>query len=604
MFKKTFLLIVVFLVSIGTTYYVLKPNRQKQKDKIFTAIKKGQFSAAEDALKSLAAFFPEEAALYRGYLEQIRNRFEASDQFLQAAFYHAQKTGKQELMLESLLARCNNAFYKGKDQELVSLIQVAHTLPHSQPALIFFDGLASYLQGNYGEACHAWSQFSDQQPNPWMALSLEHFFPASWQKTRLAHSLIENGNFLAGRAILEKESHNKMGDQNFIALLLGLSYLKEAQQIPFSDRFTYYQMACFYFEHASIKGENREIQRAIWHVEQEAKNLLFSAPDEEKKLWAFPLIKALNDWGAESSLIRIASEVAPWLGRSKEHLALGEKIRHCFSGTPFYTHLVKNMLASLASALKQGEGRDLLALWDHFKHLSNHPKQAAKEIANLTTQEIFDTIKNDTPQLARTRDYITFWLELEPECEEREIFAWNLFYQAKLFWLNEKEEKKGMWLMELALQLSDQKIDIENEIAYFLSDLYEQAESSNLIRRLCVIHDAMEYFNILKLERVSKGTVANYLADADYFYDVQNYSAAKIHAQWVLKLDPKNHRAHRLAGLCCFNLGEYSRALTHLKSLKELDKEAQQALMLSQTFASQEPEEHLCQIDTSFDLDE
>jgi len=120
------------------------------------------------------------------------------------------------------------------------------------------------------------------------------------------------------------------------------------------------------------------------------------------------------------------------------------------------------------------------------------------------------------------------------------------------------------------------------------------------------IFDAMDHFQINKQELATPGKLANHLADAEYLYHAHNYSLCKAHGMWVLKLDPENECAQRLVGLSSFHLGEYSRALCALKKLDNPDEDARKALMLSQVFASQEQEKHLCQIDNidSFDEDE
>ena len=157
--------------------------------------------------------------------------------------------------------------------------------------------------------------------------------------------------------------------------------------------------------------------------------------------------------------------------------------------------------------------------------------------------------------------------------------------------------------MEIALSVSENSSYIEKEIASFLMQLYTMAENSNMIRRLTLIHDAMTHFDITRQDPISKAAIANHLADAAYLYQARNYPSARSHASWVLKLDPQNDSARRLAGLCSFHLGEYARALCHLKDLKSFDEDASKALMISQVFAAQQSE-HLCQSDIMDTLDE
>lgn len=609
--KRVFLLVAVFVVSAGTTYFLLRPNPKSQTERALTHLKQNNFKAAETALKSLRAHstgYPE--PLYRGYLEQWRERFDLSDHILHTAFNEAKKGGNQKVMQEILVARATNAFCEQRDEDLHIYVEAAHKLPPLNSGVTFLQGLQHYLNFDYAEALHLWNHSTPVDITDWASLSLEKFFPPFWRKLHAAHCLIENGEILAGREILEKESHTFADDpelHHLAALFLGLSYIKEAHTLPIEQRGSYYQMACFYFEHAQGSEQySREKNRAITHIEEAAKGLLLVTMDPEKRVWGFDFIHMLQGWKAGQAVSRLADYVA---NNMIEHKGIAsirfcESLRSEFLGTPFHQQLTEKMTASLAQTLKNGESDDLFEHWALVESLAPHPKLVAKEIASLTCEEIFETIQKDNLLLTRTRHYIAFWEQLGRNAGEREVLARDLLYNAKLFWYNEKQEKKGLRLMEIALKISNHSPYIEREIGSFLTTLYEQAENSNMIRRLTLIYDAMEHFEINRQELGSKTTLANHLADAEYLYDARNYLAAKTHAIWVLKLDPHNENARRLAGLCAFNLGEFNRALCHLKELKNLDEDTSKALMLAQVFSSQEQGKHLCQNDASDSFDD
>jgi hypothetical protein len=197
--------------------------------------------------------------------------------------------------------------------------------------------------------------------------------------------------------------------------------------------------------------------------------------------------------------------------------------------------------------------------------------------------------------LTRTRNFMAFWEKLGRSEIERERMARDLLSHAKLFWYNEKQEKKGKRLMEIALKITNHDPLIAQEIENFLSTLYAQAENSNMIRRLTLIYEAMEHFDINCQGLVSKATVANHLADAQYLFEARNFLAARRHAYWVLKLEPHNQGARRLAGLTSFHLRDYGKAICHLQLLTEADQESEEALTLSQVFSLfLFQEKHLC----------
>ncbi len=256
--------------------------------------------------------------------------------------------------------------------------------------------------------------------------------------------------------------------------------------------------------------------------------------------------------------------------------------------------------------LREGEVKNLFNHWMIVETLSLTTEGVLDQMATFMQEKIFDTIKHDGKLLFHTRQCIAFWEKLGRDPQEKLLLATDLLSQAKLLWKTEGKEKKGQQLMELVISLSKSDRSLLDEIEAFLLDLYAQAEDCYLIERLTLIYEAMEHFHITKQESLYPSKLANYLADAQYLYYAHNYARAKIHAAWILKLDPKNNQALRLVGLSSFHLGEYKEAISFLHMLSEPDPYVSKALMISQIFSTHEPTKHLAQIDStnSFEEDE
>jgi len=603
MYKRAFFLGAIFAVSAGTTFFLLKPNPKKQTERAFVLFQQNNLQAAEAIIKTSPSVPLCQRFLLRGYLEQVRSRTNASEQLLQTAYNEAKKGDHPELLQEILLARAANAYIEKKDEDFAAFLGAAQELSMEGCApLIFLEGLHCYLQQDYVEALRHWnSTLTHSEARTWLELALDKLFSPQWKKLHSAHCLIEIGEIHRGREILEKESHAlscEQEHQQLAVLFLGLSYLKEAQNVPFEQRSSYYTMARFYFEHTQIGSLfSREKSNIMTYLEEEVKKLLLA--DAEKSLWGLECMHTLQAWNAKEPLERIAEALAKKMIKEEDpsFAMICEELCGQFQSTAFHIQLSEKMLAALAQALKRGSSDELFRLWEIVESLAPNPKKAAKEIASLTTEEIFEKIKKDNMQLGSTRAYLVFWEKLGRSPEEKERLAQDLFYQSKLFWHNEQQEKKGVRLMEVALSLSPDRLSLEKDITAFLTALYTRAENSNMIRRMTLIYEAMEHFDINRQELVTKATLANHLADSQYLYEVHNYPSAKMHANWVLKLDPQNETARLLAGLCSFHLGEYSKALCYLKSLKNPNEDACKALMLSQILSSQEQSKELCQID-------
>ncbi|MCH9624959.1 MAG: hypothetical protein S4CHLAM123_01210 [Chlamydiales bacterium] len=604
MTKRFFLILFVFTICASSALWLLKPNSQKQVNKALGLIKNQQFTAAQSALAvGLKSKSLHKQALYNGYLELAKGDYDSSEKYLLKAQKSAR--GQKEPLQEILLTRAINAYQLGKEREVLDLVDTANGFGIDNPFLDFFKGLAHYINHQYKEALDAWdhsiSETCDSKQE-WMQTVIEKAFPHSWRELHKAHTLAESGEILPSREILEQQGH-LLKNQNpelhaLSTLFLGLTYLKEAQTIPLDQRASYYKLACFYFGRAVVPSHfSREKEQMVAHLEKEAESLFASNALE----LSFNFIHTLEAWNAQEAIENLSERLTQKIQAhySPTGNLVCATLQQEFLGSSFHTLIIQKLLHQMAFELKQGDPSQLFSLWSLVESLSTEPHTAAKQIASLTSVEIFETIKKDSQDLALTRRFIKFWEQLAPNSQEKLRLANELIFHSKLFWLNETQEKKGQRLMELALELSDFHLQIHQEIEFFLTRLYSRAENSNMIHRLTLIHDAMDVFQITRQELVSKSTLANHLADANYLYTSRNYQAAKAHATWVLKREPQNEGARKLVGLCAFHLGEYDKALNHLQRLRYPDKNAEKALMLCRIFNPQEPEKHLCQINTT-----
>lgn len=606
--KRLLLVATLFALCASGSYFLFKPNPQASADRALTQLQERNFAAAEETLGRLATqpmTFP--IALYRGYLEQARGRFDESDRYFQSVLNHTGGKSSDAALIEALLAQASNAYFE--ERELSPLIDRASRLTGQSSVMTFFEGLRSYLTAEYGEALRAWNHFNAEATeggSGWVESMVEHFFPLSWRQLHMAHCMTEQGDILKGRELLELESHQNSDLHPLATLLLGHTYLKESNHIPLDQRGSYYKLARFYFDRAGLHEQfNRERSLVSKDVSLAAEALLSSNLGPEYQKWGLDFVHTLQDWGAKERVNSLAQTLADRLIKERD-TGLCQMIRKDFLGSSFHGTLSNRLIEGIALGLKEGQIEDIAELWSMVEAVSPSPRVAAKQIALLTANEIFQAVKRDTLSLGSTRQLLDFWDTLGQSTQQKERLAIGMMENAQLFWQNGGQEQKAARVMEMALKLTDEKEAMEDHLVAFLTSLYKQAENSNLIGRLSLIYDALEKFQVNKQELLSASKLANHLADAEYLYKVHNYGLAKSHANWVLKLDPTNDRALRLVGLSAFQLGEYQRAEELLARLGELDEHTHKALVLSQIFASQEQEKHLAQIDAaeSFEDDE
>jgi Protein of unknown function (DUF1347) len=605
MYKRLFLLLGA-LAMIGGGFWIWQVYQpQRKMDKALQHVLLCQYPQAEELLKTFS--LPIHSALCCGYLEMSRSRFELAGQYLETAEKEAIREHQLHLQSEIALAQAMNSFYKGELQAFCTYVQKARITHDNHNSLAFFEGLESYLNKSYADALLHWNlDTNTNDDSKWFDNTLNFLFPSAWRKLHAAHCFIELGDITNAKEIIENASclagHEEV-TQQLAHLMLGLSYLKEAGQTPYDQRGSYYKLAQFYFERVKFTAKlTLEKDLIIPHIEEETKRLLSINKMNGDKQWGFDFLHILQDWKAQGSIERLVDCLSHHLCQQKDEssVELCKKVCEEFQGTPFYEMLTEKMLGDLIRDVRSGEIDDLFSSWAQIEQLVPNPLAAAKRVAALTADEIFEMIRKDNLSLTRTRNYLVFWEKLGRSSCEKELLAGDLLIFAKTFWHFEQQETKGQNLMEIALLLSNRHPIIENEISHFLITLFKQAESSNMISRLLIVYDTMGHFGMNRQELISKSTLANYTADAEYLYRVNNYIAAKMHAGWILKLDPQNEGALRVAGLASFQLGEFGLALAYLQQMAFHDGLTHQALMLSLVCAPQDQAKHLCQMNPAF----
>lgn len=611
MTKRLLFIFGIFIVTASATYTICKPNSTNQARKALKHLKDGDLRAAEVTLNALSSEqlgFP--LNLYKSYVSQAAQRFQQSELLLQLALKEPLNSKKEDVLVEIVLAQILNAYFEHRDHELSPLLETASKFALHHPYLPFYEGLTHYIQSHYQETLRCWSLFSStatekNDDSEWMGTLIEKLFPLSWRQIHTAHCLIETGDLLRAREILERESHasDSSGQlPQLAALFLGLSYVKEAQQTPFEQRASYYKLARFYFERSG-NGTlfSRERSQIVPHLEKEALILLASNISPERRNWGFDLIRTLHEWSASTAIEHLAESMSQNLLKhlGEDSIDLCQSIRQEFSESPFHLLLTQKLLAAMTKGLKEGDQTNLFDLWTLIESLSPKPRSLAKEVGNQAVQEIYHAIRQDENGLRRTNYIIEFWEKLDRSTQEKLVLSRELLRHGKLLWQKEGQEVKAQKIMGLALRIGKEDPTVQQEIESYLTYLYNQAESCNMIARLTLIYDALEFFSVNKKELISPAKLANHLADAEYLYRSSNYMNAKTHAFWVLKLDPENQQALRLAGLSSFHLGDYQKACTTLAQLNQLDVDAHKALMLSQVFANQQQEKHFAQSEAS-----
>lgn len=596
--KKIFPLLIgcIFIFTCGFFFFSKTPEAYIER--ALDQLKAGELIEADKTLDALERDHPSyPTSLYRGYLAQSKRKFKEAERHFQILSDFPVKGVTFE---ELSLARATNDFFEGRDEEFFRHLNAAQD---SMQGTSFYDGLMLYLQEQYSEALEIWSPLfvtSSEPQNPnWQEVLLQKLFSPQWVELHVAHCLMEEGDIGNAQRLLEGYLHEKSDDnidyQPLANLFLAMAALKEARLLPQSERESDYKLARFYFDKGSVSPAfYREKQLAVRALAAEAK-ILLQNPD--LRHWGLSFIHLLEDWKAMQELEEISEmAVGTFFRNGQIDSQLCSLLQQEFGGTTFHTFLMNKLAAKTSECIAARECQALLPLWETIERLALDPNTIAIKMGSEVTEEIFKTIHHDSESLPMTLEYLEFWKQLEKDPARHFHLAHSLIGHGEMLWKKEGQEVKGTKLMEISLQLvaEEKRQPLLKEVENFLVALYRDAEQANMIHRLSLIYDALAFFHLGTQTLASPASLANHLADADYLFRARRFSAAQIHAEWVLKFEPNNIEALRVYGLSTFHLGDYKKAEIALKKLPGLDENCRKALILSEAFSSQ-PQDHLAQ---------
>ncbi len=547
-----------------------------------TVFLQGNYYAAENLLNTMEEKEPNLPLipLYRGYIQQAQGHYTQAGGLFHAAL---SQTLDEKTLQEVVIAEGLNALLSSQNEKLSLIVERAKKSSSLFPHVHFLNGVNHYVKGNFqeaGKALHTYREaIAGYEKSAWIDYIMEKYFPKEEIDLYIAHTLIERGEYTAARELL------MLKDDEHSAPFLALSYLKECCTLPLSERGSYEKLATFYFERA---GGIPPLAKAnmILHIQNEML---------KHKMPPLALIKVLEKWRATQALDLAADKVAAYLFEAPQALDA--------TACPLFSTLLHK---KLVQQLKEKKPEKLLAIWKTFESSSLATVTMKKEIATFLGQEIVHGLQDDDEKLEHTIALCSLWKEFEDETSKIQELSTELLHHGKLLWLKDGQEKKGSLTMRLALSIAPRALCKEHEknALRFFANLYSQAEKSNLVHRLLLIHEALESLGLRLPTAPGDSCVANYLADAAYLFKARNYQSAGVHAELIMKLEPSNEKALRLFGLSLYHLGEYKRAMAALKKLDHPDEYAEKALMLSIAHTSSEKEKHLVQVDRLDEMDE
>lgn len=406
--------------------------------------------------------------LDKAYVARAERQLNESNRLLQLAADNMEqipakgnRKKQQNLLLEIYLNQAFNAYSEQNTAQLQQILKVASENGFTQePWVIFFTGIANFFEENYSHALADWAKpLPTVWLSPWMKKTFGGIFTSTWLSLNLARCEIELDRFVQARNYLEgqlRELNQK--DYDEVYLLIGLSYIKEAQEKNPENATPYYKMAFSYFNRLPILQEryDRERQRILEALEKETLALI-----EDKQFSLLPFfIGIYENWHAHKALQTASDKLIHLLQETGDNV---------------YANSQQELLNLLNRALPEGELRDsirkyydgliyLAMVKGDFSQMDGYLNAEKRFRASRTTPEdlaaetyvmIWELLTLDGSSLSFTSNYFSIWKALVNDQGKRDYLAKNLQAMAEELMERGAHEEKALNIIRMSRSLAN-----------------------------------------------------------------------------------------------------------------------------------------------------
>lgn len=279
-YLKTAIFTIAILVLGLIGYILFTFDTQYESRLALDAFQKGDYFKAEEIVKRLP-LDNAHSHLYLAYLSRAKNDIAGSEEHLRLA---AQQAGN--LGLEIVLNQVYNAYLSSDQKALQNGLSAAAALDANTPWTAFFASLDRNEPQSLEDATYL---------SPWMKKSFGATFTPFWNKLQKSRSEIALGQTLQARQRLEQMTTADATEAAELQLLVGLSYLKEAEALPPSAAAPYYKLALSYFGRVPLQSQRfaRERELLLSKIREQIVQQIEDGSYQELPFYTFAL-ESLN----------------------------------------------------------------------------------------------------------------------------------------------------------------------------------------------------------------------------------------------------------------------------------------------------------------------
>ena len=579
------------LLAALIIYMLMAFNSDYELSLAADAFLKGDYMGSEKIMNKIRNDIPPaEYYLYTAYNSREKSTLQESTEQLKQAEQAAQNEPRSAILLEIYLNQALNAYLTLNPEAMVEPLKNARANSKSNDWVSFFTALQEYQKDNYEPALKEW-----QKPihkgflSPWMKKTFEDTFNDFWFSTYIVRANIAKGDYLQARQKLEQASKKATEAQlNDINLMLGLSYLKEAEEKPVVAATPYYKLALSYINRIPIQnGHYASYRKQIVKILQNQLNgLIDNGAFQDLSFYA----GIMERWNDKAGLENLNERLIDQLNQKvkandwKTVKEILTTLNHLVTNPEQRQGLEKKFEDLFNNALKDENFTYVEKYWEAMRLFSEDPEALSRKVADQTAGYILQLIPIDNQELSLTSPYLEFWMSIEKDPAHRYAFASELLDIAEKLWTMDNQPDKALMLAKLALTLPGLKDQaaFHQHLAATINKVYAQAQSQSNLHLLQSILKAKEELHLGDVQIQDHINTSKQLNDATKLFDNKRYPDAKEKALWVLQLDPLNQKALRIEGLVDYYQADYSSALMLLRKIQHPDDEAKEALAVTE----------------------
>jgi hypothetical protein len=542
----------------------------------------GRTTESEELLSAIASRLPPgEYALYSAYLYRSEHQIDKSNEALERAEKEAGRGPlARSLALEIALNQAYNGYLTEDHQALAEALEKARGIDPDNSWVHFFGLMDDFCHKNYLKVQDHWqTDIPDEMLSGWMEKSFREAFTPLWFSLRLSRCQIESGNYTAARkTIKEITLQPSPYDINQIHLLMGLSFMKEAESASPAAATLPYKLAFSYFEQLPMQSEEFAGERR--QISEQIVATIISLLDTNNYSDLTFYISNLQKFKDDSEIEKFSAYLIHQID-----LEIDQEQWEQFH----------SVLAQLAPIIPAGNVRDEIrvrlealaqdALYsDDLTHFplyvetallfTDNKKAFMESLESIINSKIGDLVVRDDQSLTQITPYVAIWKDIERDNESRYQFAKVLLMFSEQNWLRNHQEQKAMNLMKMAAAIPSvyDKARFHQSIAQMIQRVSTAAVKSDDVDKLPYLWQAVHSYDLSKDMLIDKKTLANYLVDAQYLYNQKRYHDASKVIDWLLLLEPANQKARALAAKIDYSEANYVKALENYQLLSHLDK--------------------------------